>query len=140
VVTEKTSTGVRTVSQVALEMRSAIISLAGERAVYDSRDRWLERAARAAGISRRAAKTLFYAESNNPGSEVVEKVRAALTRKKDAEDDGLAKLARDEYREFVARIERIERALGISDQDMHSDQITAFRRSLGADRGPMGRK
>ena len=124
-------------SQVALEMRSAIISLAGDRAIFDSRDRWLERAARAAGISRRAAKTLFYAETNNPGSEVVEKVRAALNRKKAAEDDGLAGLAGDEYRNFLARIERIEQALGIQDEDFHRHSIDALRSVGRKDRRPM---
>lgn len=76
-VSEKFSNGVRAVSALAVEMREAIIELAGNRALFDTRERWLERAARAAGISRRMAKTFFYTEKCNPSSEVVESVRAA---------------------------------------------------------------
>ncbi|MBF9234702.1 hypothetical protein [Microvirga alba] len=60
------------------EMRDAIIELAGNRRGDETRDRWLERAARAAGISFRTAKAFFNREAKNPGIEAVEKVRVAL--------------------------------------------------------------
>jgi hypothetical protein len=118
--------GVRTVSQVAIEMRSAIIELAGERAVFDSRARWLERAARKAGISPRMAKALFYCEVSDPKSSVVEQIRAAQAKtRKDAE---LLHTAGQTLADFNARLQRLEEALRVADADFHSDQIDALRR------------
>lgn len=99
-------------SALCNEMRQSIIELAGERDVFDSRERWLARAARAAGISPRMAKAFFYRECGNPSAEVVEKVRAAKNRKT---DHAVSAAARGEYEQLVARIERLEVALRISD-------------------------
>lgn len=113
---ENPSNGGKAVSKLVMEMRDAIIELAGNRALFDTRDRWLERAARAAGISRRMAKSFFYCERCNPSAEVVEAVRAARdnlrakTRKL-----GNVSGARSEYAELLARIEKLEKTLRISD-------------------------
>ena len=115
---EKRSNGGKAVS-IAVEMRQAIIELAGNRDLFDTRDRWLERAARAAGISRRMAKTFFYNEPCNPSAEVVESVRRARAnlRAKTRENENAAHAARTEYRALLARIERIESALRVSGAD-----------------------
>ncbi|MFA7308106.1 MAG: hypothetical protein WC026_15700 [Hyphomicrobium sp.] len=118
--------GVRIVSEVAIEMRKAIIELAGSRAVFDSRMRWLERAAEKAGVSYRTAKALFYCEAANPHISAVEKVRAARARKK--KDDALHTTANETYADLIARITRLEDALRVADEDFHSDQIDALRR------------
>lgn len=131
---EKSSGGVRILSAVAIEMREAIIKLAGSPAWFDRRERWLERAARAAKISYRSAKSLFYCEAENPGSETVEKVRAALAEREAARRTEEA-AARDEYQQLVARISRLESRLDQEDADFHRPQIDALRGSLRMARG-----
>jgi hypothetical protein len=113
---EKLSSGVRAVSDLAIELREAIIELAGNRALFDTRDRWLDRAARAAGISRRMAKTFFYGEKCNPSAEVVAAVRSARDNLRIKDDNNVASAA-NEYRELLARIERLETALRIAGAD-----------------------
>lgn len=66
---------------LSLEMRTAIADLGGPRGDGDTRERVIERAARRAGISFRTAKSLFYGETSNPRASVVERVRAALSRR-----------------------------------------------------------
>ncbi len=126
---EKFSGGVRIVSEVAIEMRKAVVDLAGPRAVFDSRARWLERAARAAGISPRMAKALFYCEIADPKNSVVEKIRAARARKK--KDEALLHAGQDELQQIRDRLSRLESSLRVADADFHSDQIDALRRSSG---------
>lgn len=101
-------------SHIVDEMREAIIELAGSRALFDTRDRWLERAARAAGISRRMAKTFFYGEHCNPSAEVVDRVRRARhnLRAKTGELGNVSG-ARTEYRDLLKRIENLEKTLRI---------------------------
>jgi hypothetical protein len=115
---EYPSNGGKAVSLV-VEMREAIIELAGNRALYDTRDLWLERAARVAGISKRMAKTFFYNEPCNPSAEVVDAVRAARDnlRAKTRDNANVANAARVEYRQLLARIERIESAIRVQDAD-----------------------
>lgn len=72
---------------LSMEMRDAIAALGGPRADGDTRERVIERAARRAGISFRAAKSLFYGESENPRSTTVESVRAALSRRTTNRED-----------------------------------------------------
>jgi hypothetical protein len=60
------------------EMRDAIRELAGPRSFTDTRESWLARAARKAGISFRQAKAFHYGETANPRVADVEKVRAAV--------------------------------------------------------------
>jgi hypothetical protein len=126
---EKISGGVKVVSEVAIEMRKAIIELAGNRDIFDSRMRWLERAADRAGISYRTAKSFFYCEAANPSNSAVEMVRAARARKQ--ADDALLDTATETYADLRARIERIEASLRVADADFHRDQIDALRRMAG---------
>lgn len=64
--------------QLADEMHDAIVRLAGERGWHETREAWLAKAARKAGISFRRAKTFFYREPGAFRAEDVEAVRAAL--------------------------------------------------------------
>lgn len=98
---------------LASEMRDAIIELAGNPKLFDSRDLWLERAARAAGISKRMAKTFFYQEKCNPSAEVVDSVRRARDNLRATERENVGEGARREYQELLARIERLEAALRV---------------------------
>jgi hypothetical protein len=61
-------------------LRESIVRLAGERSWSDNRDTWLNRAARAASITPRQAKSLFYMESDNPSGVVVFNVLRAVNR------------------------------------------------------------
>ena len=117
--------GVRIVSEVAIEMRKAIIELAGSRDVFDSRQRWLERAADKAGISCRAAKSFFYCETANPNSSSVDKVRAARARKK--KDESIVDAARATLAEMLARIQRLETAFRMADPDVFEPDVDALR-------------
>lgn len=60
------------------EMQEAVRALAGPRTFSDTRESWLARAARKAGISFRQAKAFHYGETMNPRVQDVEKVRAAV--------------------------------------------------------------
>lgn len=129
--------GVRIVTQVAIEMRDAIIELAGNRAIFDSRALWLERAARAAGISARTAKALFYCESADPKSSVVEKIRAARAKKKAMDDAAVLDAATETYTDVLARISRLEAALRVSDQDFFELETDALCDMAGRQNQPL---
>ena len=113
-------------SSLAIEMRQGIIRLAGERSWFETRQRWLERAARIAGISTRTAKALFYCEIVDPKSSVVERVRSAL---RDFDREQEAK-ARDERSDILERIARIESRMGQTDPDFFSSQAAGLRASI----------
>ena len=86
------------------EMRDAIRELAGPRSFTDTRESWLNRAARRAGISFRQAKAFHYGEAANPRVQDVEKVRAAIRSTQPQRRTG----ADDELTELRARLERLE--------------------------------
>lgn len=119
------------VTAVALEMKRSIWLLGGGSAVHGNRDRLFEKAARKAGITFRQARSLFYGETVDPKHSVVERVRNAVA----ALDRKNQEAARDEYRTLLARIERLEQALLVSDADFHGHQIDALRDvARGSDR------
>lgn len=106
--------GVSKVSEIATEMRQCIVTLAGERSWAETRVRWLERAARVAGISYRAARALYYCEPHDPRASVVESVRAAIQkRNSQAEASG-----RDEYEVLSARLRDLENKFAEMGQDV----------------------
>jgi hypothetical protein len=93
---------------IAIEMQQGIKRLAGPRRDGDNFESMIARAARAAGISYRQAKTFFYAESDDPRSKAVEAVRAAVAKHK---------AASDELTELRNRVARLERLLASKDED-----------------------
>lgn len=119
---------------IAAEMKDAITLLAGPRGWHDNRKGWLNRAARAAGISSRQAYSLFYGEAKNPRAEIVERVREAL-RKRHGET---LKEARNAYSELTQSIQRAESALRLSGENMGSVEVAALREVLGGDDRSMG--
>ncbi len=110
---------------LATEMRGAISLLAGERAWNETRERWLDRAARRANISYRQAKSLFYGEGN-PRSELVDRVRETVRNRR--RQDCIE--AKDAYRQLIESIERAQTALRVRDQDFHGPEIDALREIL----------
>ena len=67
-------------SDLPTVLRESIVRLAGQLAWSDNRNTWLNRAARAASITPRQAKSLFYMESDNPSGVVVFNVLRAVNR------------------------------------------------------------
>lgn len=100
----ESSSGVGQLSDIATEMHLSIVDLAGERAWSDTRESWLARAARRAGISYRAAKSLFYKEQADPKFSVVYRVRQARERKEVICEPSIMEL-RTQIEELSARIE-----------------------------------
>ena len=86
------------------EMREAIRELAGPRSFTDTRESWLNRAARRAGISFRQAKAFHYGETMNPRSQDVEKVRAAVQSKQHTRTG-----ARTHVRDVEERLQELEK-------------------------------
>jgi molybdenum-dependent DNA-binding transcriptional regulator ModE len=114
--------GVTIVTDIAIEMRASIIALAGERAWTETRARWLERAARSAGISFRSAKALFYCEDRESRASTVEKVRRAVEAQKQEEAN-----ARAETRDILERIRFLEERLAQVDQEFFEQEAQALR-------------
>ena len=119
--------GVRTVSDVAMEMHKSIITLAGEREWFENRDRWLEKAAHAAGISYRRAKAFFYRESVDPKSSAVDRVRIAVKRLEASKQEAAA---RDEYIGLLERITTLAARLDATDEDFHREVVAGLRGAL----------
>lgn len=111
---------------IAIEMRDAINALAGERAWNETRERWLERAARRGNVSYRQAKSLFYGEGN-PRAETVERVRAAVrNRRKENLREAI-----NAYSALKDAIERARSARLVCDEEFFGPEIDAWGEMLG---------
>jgi hypothetical protein len=87
-------------------MHRAIVRLAGEhRGWNDTREAWLSRAAKAAGITPRQAKALYYRETQSPAGDVVWKVSCALSHLDATEKENA------DYSDLERRINVIEQCL-----------------------------
>lgn len=75
-------------------LRDELVSVAGPRAWGDTRESWLNRAARTCGITFRQAKSIFYGETRDPRASVERAIREAarLKREKQARQADAAKL------------------------------------------------
>jgi hypothetical protein len=113
--------GVTVLTQIAAEMREGIATLAGDRAWAETRQRWIERAARAAGISYRAAKAMFYGEDHDPSSATVERVRRAVAQRKITEEAN-----RGDTNDILSRLAFLERRLASIDPDFHCSDLEAI--------------
>jgi di/tripeptidase len=117
-------------SDIVIEMHEKIALLAGDRTWHDSRDSWLSRAARNAGISYRTAKALFYKERPDPKSSVVELVRGAVEKMNREQEE----TARNDY-EAGMLLARSLGGLGPADSDPGRSRDDVGRRDLDAGRG-----
>ena len=140
---DKESGRVRTVTEIAIELRNALIAVGGERGWNETRQRWIERAARAAGISFRTGKAIFYCEPSDHRSSAVESLRAAAARKVMQQEDAAA----NDYADIASRLARLESTLLTVDPDFYRHEIDARRQSscsqeraapaTGEDSGPV---
>ncbi|MCJ2086514.1 hypothetical protein MKK88_11000 [Methylobacterium sp. E-005] len=110
-------------SALADEMRAEIVWLAGPKMLGDSEKTLIGRAARAAGISFRKAKSFYYREALNPSAASVEAVRSARRRKETADD--ISTVARD----LEALAERLT-ALGARGDRQEADRARAVAERL----------
>jgi hypothetical protein len=82
----------------AASPKTLLADLCGPREIHDSRESWLRRGARLAGVSYRQVKSIFYGEIQNPEHRAVRAIRETLerekTRRNGATDDTPAALAR----------------------------------------------
>jgi len=101
----------------AASPKTLLADLCGPREIHDSRESWLRRGARLAGLSYRQVKSIFYGEIQNPDHRAVRAIRETLerkqTRRNGAKHDTPAELAgrlrilldrHDETRREIARL------------------------------------
>lgn len=111
-------------SEKSSEMREAVATVAGPRAFHETRESWLARAARNAGISFRQAKSLFYGEITDPEHKAARRMLAAAERQGKREASDLAD-----------KFESIARSMNAADQDFYSADVAALIDAARALRG-----
>lgn len=107
------------------EMHDGIKTLAGPRQWNDTRESWLARGARAAGISFRAARAFYYREWADPRASVVDSVRAAVARQNRQSQTEATE--RDALQELHERIAVLESRLEKIDPEFHFETLAAIR-------------
>ena len=121
----ETSDGVREMGRV-LSWPSEIEAIAGAKHSGDTRESWLARAARRAGITYRQCRALYYGETSDP------KVSVAIS------VIGAAQAARREALQLAARFETLAGGMSAADPDFYSEDVLALldaaRRIRGVDR------
>jgi hypothetical protein len=113
-VTEKISKGPN--------VREIVIAVAGPREFSDTRETWLRRAARRAGISYRQAKALWYGEITDPHHRSARLLQDAATKR---------------AHELAGKFEHVARSMVTTDPDFYSADVLALisvaRRLRGED-------
>lgn len=97
------------------KMRDAIAAVAGPRGWNETRESWLARAARRAGITCRTMKALWYGEIADPEHKAARRILEA------AERDGRA-----EAQQLADKFEIIARGINATDPDFHSPDVAAL--------------
>lgn len=107
----------------SVNWREEIAWIAGPFDYRNSRESWLQRAAKRSGVTFRTMKALFYGQRENPGYEIGNKIREA------------AKGARAEALALANQFETIAGGLHAKDADFHSADIAALIGAARAIRG-----
>jgi hypothetical protein len=105
-------------------LRELVATVAGQREWTDTRESWLARAARQAGVSFRQIRSIWYGELTNPNAPSARKLR-----------DAAARAGRAEARALAERFETMARALVAADPDFHSADVHALVDAARALRG-----
>jgi hypothetical protein len=102
------------VREKASTMRELVFAVGGPLRSGESRERWLDRVARVAGITRRSAAAAYRRESmsENHRAGVEAKLRAVA--------------GQEEANDLAKRFEGLAQALHVGDADFHSDTIAAL--------------
>ena len=106
-----------------LSWHTEIEVIAGPRLAGDTRESWLARAARKAGITFRQCRALYYGETLDPKHSVGSRVQEA------------AQAARKEAQDLAAQFESIAGSLNAKDADFHSEDVVALVHAARALRG-----
>jgi hypothetical protein len=105
-------------------LRELLATVAGPRQWSDTRESWLNRAARRAGITFRQAKACFYGELTDPLHPSAQRLRDAARRLGCTEAEGLAE-----------KFETVARSLDAADPDFYGTDCTALVDAARALRG-----
>ncbi len=106
-----------------LSWQDDIATIAGPMRSGDTRESWLARAARKAGITFRQCKALYYGETTDPKYSVGVGI------------DKAASEARAEALRLAAQFESLAGSLNARDQDFHSEDIAALVNAARSLRG-----
>lgn len=102
------------------EMRELVAAVAGPREFSDTRESWLNRAARRAGITYRSAKAVFYAEITNPRHPAIRLLQHAADKRAGT---------------LASSFEAIARGMESTDADFYRADIAALINTVRALRG-----
>ena len=101
----------------SLRMRELIAAVAGPKGWDETRERWLERASRKAGITYRAAKAIFYSEIADPEHRAVRRLAAAARlREKERQ-------ARADTATSIGKLVALRASLAAIDPEFHREAI-----------------
>jgi hypothetical protein len=117
------------VQESSTEMQEQCAFVAGPRSWSDTRESWLARGARAAGVSFRQFKAAFYGEID-ARHEIARKIAAAAYRKKIIQE------AKNDAENTIGRLVALRSALAAVDPDFHGEEIARVDealRSLGSE-------
>ena len=103
-------------------MRELVMAVGGPIEAGENRKSWLNKVARRAKISPRAAKSAFYEETDD--AELAQKLREAA--------------GRHEAQNLAYRFENLAVALNTKDADFHSPDVVALLHAARALRGLVG--
>ena len=102
------------------KMREIVIAVAGPRDFNDTRETWLRRAGRRAGVSFRQVKAIWYGEISDPHHRSVRLMQDAAMKR---------------ARELAGTYEYAAQRLATIDPDFHCDDVVALIRAARALRG-----
>jgi hypothetical protein len=108
---------------IEFNWRLLIGEIAGPQRIDETRERWLERAARKSQTSFRQIKSLYYGQSRDPKTSTAVRVLEAATK------------ARAEAARLATQFENVAGALNAKDQDFYSSDVLALINAARALRG-----
>jgi hypothetical protein len=106
--------------------KALLADLCGPREIHDSRESWLRRGARQAGLSYRQAKGIFYAEITDPENRAVRLIREKLERERRIRAGAKHEKITHDNAAILARALRLQ-----SELERVSAELAAIRTHLG---------
>lgn len=97
-----------------ISWQTEIEAIAGPRMAGDTKESWLARAARRAGITFRQCKALYYGETTDPKVSIASGVIVA------------AEAARQEARSLASRFENLAGEMNATNSDLYSADVLAL--------------
>lgn len=105
-------------------MRELVLAAVGPKRDFETRERWIERAARKAGITYRAAKAVFYREITDPEHRAIRRLaEAARLRQKE-------RAARADAADSFGRLVALRSSLASIDPEFHREAIAKLDEAI----------